>query len=94
MSSRHVKERKREETRVTQEEHLRIEFPEIFAFIENISEIRSKQDFDQFIARLNHLLELERRSRSIKWSEVKDIEAMKAIAYAKLVAKKADDLKN
>jgi hypothetical protein len=72
----------------TEEKRLRSEFPAIFAFIESVGEIHSQKDFDQFVGQLNHLLEIERRARGIKWSEVKDIEAMKAIAYARLIAKR------
>jgi len=72
----------------TEENRLRSEFPAIFTFIENVGVIHNKKDFDRFIAQLNHLLEIERRARGIKWSEVKDIETMKAIAYAKLISKK------
>lgn len=74
----------------TEERRLRGEFPAIFAFVESIGEIRTQDDFQQFVTRLNHLLELERRARGIKLSDVKDIETMKAIAYAQLVEKRAD----
>jgi hypothetical protein len=72
----------------TEEKRLRAEFPAIFTFIENVREIHSQRDFEQFVSQLNHLLDIERRARGIKWSEVKDIEAMKAIAYARLIAKR------
>jgi hypothetical protein len=71
-----------------EERRLRSEFPAIFTFIESVGEIRSQKDFDQFLIQLNHLLEIERKARGIKWSEVKDIEEMKAIAFAKLIAKR------
>lgn len=69
-----------------EERRLRTEFPAIFAFVDNIGEIRSERDFEQFVGKLNHLLEVERRARGI--NDVKDIETMKAIVYARLVAKK------
>ncbi|MDH2901256.1 MAG: hypothetical protein PXY39_09815 [archaeon] len=72
----------------TEEKRLRSEFPAIFTYIESVGEIRNQRDFDQFVTQLNHLLEIEKRARGIKWSEVKDIEAMKAIAYARLIAKR------
>jgi hypothetical protein len=72
----------------TEERRLRSEFPAIFTFIESVGEIRSQKDFDEFVSQLNHLLEIEKRARGIKWSEVKDIEAMKAIAYARLISKR------
>lgn len=72
----------------TEERRLRGEFPAIFTFIESVGAIRSQEDFDEFVSQLNHLLEIERRARGIKWSEIKDIEAMKAIAYARLLAKR------
>jgi hypothetical protein len=79
----------RQRSRTTEERRLREEFPTIFAFVESIGEIRSERDFDQFVTQLNHLLELERRARGIKWSDVKDIETMKAIAYAQLMEKRS-----
>jgi hypothetical protein len=77
-----------ERSHKTEEKRLRSEFPAIFTFIENVGVIRSQRDFDQFLSQLNHLLEIERRARGIKWSEIKDIESMKAIAYAKLISKR------
>lgn len=71
-----------------EEKHLRSEFPAIFEFLDSIGRIRDEHDFDEFVDQLNRLLEIEKRSRGIKWSEVKEIETMKAIAYAKLVGKK------
>ena len=80
-----------ETKQITEEKRLRSEFPAIFTFIESVRRIRSAEEFEQFVARLNHLLELEKKARGIKWSEIKDIEAMKAIAYARLIAKRSDN---
>lgn len=82
LDDRNLKQRK------TEEKRLRAEFPTIFAFVDSIGEIRNEREFEQFLAQLNHLFEVEKRARTIKWSEVKDIETMKAIAYARLMAKK------
>jgi hypothetical protein len=71
-----------------EERRLRTEFPAIFAFVDSVGVIRNQGDFDHFVSQLNHLLDIERRARGIKWSEIKDIEAIKAIAYARLVAKR------
>ena len=70
----------------TEENRLKTEFPTVFAFIDSIGEIRNERDFDQFMGKLDRLLEVERRARGI--NDAKDIETMKAIAYARLIAKK------
>ena len=72
----------------SEEKRLRSEFPAIFEFLDSIGSIHDENDFGEFVAQLNRLLEIEKRARGIKWSEVKEIETMKAIAYAKLVGKK------
>jgi hypothetical protein len=70
----------------TEERRLKTEFPTVFAFVDSIGDIRSERDFDQFVGKLDHLLEVEKRARGV--NDAKDIETMKAIAYARLVSKK------
>ncbi len=75
-------------SKAEEERRLRHEFPRIYAFLESIESIRGESDFQKFEAQLNLLIETEKRSRSIKWKEMQDIEAIRGIALAKLVQKK------
>jgi hypothetical protein len=80
--------RKFRNSRTEEETRLRHQFPRIYAFLESIESIKGEGDFQKFEAQLNLLIETEKRSRSIKWKEMQDIEAIKGIALAKLVQKK------
>ncbi len=86
--SYYVWHRQLSSSKVEEEQRLRREFPRIYAFLESIEIIKGENDFEKFEAQLNLLIETEKRSRSIKWKEMQDIEAIRGIALAKLVQKK------
>ncbi len=73
---------------VEEEQRLIHAFPSIYAFLESIDSIRGESDFTKLEAQLNQLIEAEKRSRSIRWKEMQEIEAIRGIALAKLVQKK------
>lgn len=71
-----------------EEQKLRRTFPRIYAFLDSIDSIGGASDFQKLERELNELIEIEKRSRSIRWKELQDIEAIRGIALAKLVSKK------
>ena len=75
-------------SRVEEEKRLINAFPRVYAFLESVGSIRGEADYEKLEAQLNQLIETEKRSRSIRWKEMQDIEAIRGIALAKLVQKK------
>lgn len=63
-------------------------FPRIYAFLESIESIKREEDYIKLEAQLEELIEIEKKSRSIRWKEMQDIGAIRGIALAKLFQKK------
>ena len=75
-------------TMEVEERRLEKVFPRIYAFLESIESIKGEEDYIKLEAQLEELIEIEKKSRSIRWKEMQDIGAIRGIALAKLFQKR------